>query len=341
MSKGSRHLFRPGIAIGVLLSCAGARAWGPDGHETTGKLADALIAGSPAATQVRKLIGMSLQQASVWADCAKGVVKDKTTGKFAYKGAGNFPECKPFETPQEEARMAAFVSRNWTQCDPKSWEETCHRQYHYADVAIQHDHYQGGLAGTSDHDIVGSINAAITVLKGGHSPASIHLASKREALLVLSHYVGDIHQPLHVEAVYLNPQGQPVDPDQAATFDPATRTVGGNSIFDHGEKLHAEWDQVPLQLTPSHVDANEVARARAVAPTAGDPLTWSAQWATDTIQSADAAFSGVGFAPEDTHHHWQASLPDGYAASRAALQRTQVVKGGARLAQLLQAIWPR
>jgi hypothetical protein len=32
--------------------------------------------------------------------------------------------------------------------------------------------------------------------------------------------------------------------------------------------------------------------------------------------------------------------PAGYAGTRASLQQAQIVKAGARLAQLLQAIWP-
>ena len=36
----------------------------------------------------------------------------------------------------------------------------------------------------------------------------------REALRLLAHYVGDIHQPLHVAAVYLDREGRVVDPSR-------------------------------------------------------------------------------------------------------------------------------
>ena len=330
------------LSIGAFASlaiCGNALAWGPDGHETVGKLADSLIKGTHAATKVKQTIGMSLEQASVWADCAKGVDRNPTTGKFAYGGAGRFPECKEFETSQGKASMVAFVTRNWTQCVPKPWEETCHRQYHYSDVANQHGQYQHGLVGTSDHDIVASISAAVRVLQGGTSPVPIQIASKREALLLLAHYVGDVHQPLHVEAVYLSGSGQIVDPD-VGVFDPATRTVGGNSIKDRGDKLHHEWDTVPLELTPAQVDPAEIDEARAVPMTIGNSLSWSAQWATDTIHAASVAFADVMFSAEDPLKTWQATLPGGYAANRALLQRAQIIKAGARLAQVLQTIWP-
>ena len=127
---------------GVLLAFAGgAFAFGPEGHQTVGKLADSLIAGTNAATQVQQILGISLEQASVWADCAKGVGKTKA-GKFTYQTTGKYPECKQFETPKGKIAMVSFVKRNWSACHPAADEEVCHKQYHYADVASQHDHYQ-------------------------------------------------------------------------------------------------------------------------------------------------------------------------------------------------------
>ena len=77
------------------------------------------------------------------------------------------------------------------------------------------------------HDVVSAINAAIAVLQGSASPSPVSFTSKREALRVLAHYVGGIHQPLHVGAIYLDASGHEVDPD-AGTYDPATKTQGGS-----------------------------------------------------------------------------------------------------------------
>jgi hypothetical protein len=332
------HIRRVMAAIVAFAACTGAHAWGHDGHQTVGKLADELIAGTHAEQQVKAILHTSLEQASIWADCAKGV-KRNAAGKFVYEGAGTYPECKPLETKSEEARMIAFVKRNSTNCKLAPGDETCHKQYHYTDVAVQHDHYATGLVGTSDHDVVAAISAAIVVLQGGKSPAPFRVASKREALLILSHYVGDIHQPLHVTAVYLDQQGQEVDPD-AGTYDPATKTIGGNSLLDHSQPLHHEWDDVADALKPDQLGVSGVDEARAVAPTPGALLTWSTQWASDTIQSSGPAFANVAFSAEDAHKHWAVSLPGNYSADREALQRLQLLKGGARLAALLQAIWP-
>ena len=331
---------RHAAVAGVLLAFAGcAFAFGPEGHQTVGRLADTLIAGTPAETQVRKILGMSLQKASVWADCAKGVDRSMKTGKFAYARAGTFHECKPFETQAGTAAMVAYVRRNWHGCHPAAGEEVCHKQYHYADVAIQHDHYERGFVGTSDHDVVAAINAAIVTLKGGTAAPPFKFANKAEALKLLVHFVGDIHQPLHVEAVYLDKQGAETDPDQGV-FDRQTRTIGGNSITDAGVNLHHEWDTVPASLTPGRLGIDGVAEARAVPPTTGDPMTWSTQWATDTIHSAGVAFEGTSFSYESASKHWKVTVPASYASDREALQRAQLIKAGARLAQTLQAIWP-
>ena len=121
-----------GIAAAV---CTSASAWGPDGHHTVGALADKLIAGKPAAAQVQALLGgLRLQNASVWADCARGV--DPAQG-YAYTTRGRYPECRIFETPELEAEMSDFVRRNDVNCDRRPSEESCHKQYHYTDIAIQ------------------------------------------------------------------------------------------------------------------------------------------------------------------------------------------------------------
>jgi len=54
----------------------------------------------------------------------------------------------------------------------------------------------------------------------------------------------------------------------------------------------------------------------------------------------EGAFDGVTFSSEDSKHHWRITLPPGYAASRDELQRQQVIKAGARLAQLLRELFP-
>src|SRR6266702_4209058 len=229
------------IAIAIAFTPS-AFAWGPDGHRTVATLAQKLIAGSNAATQVQALLGnVSLPEVAVWADCAKGV----NPSTFKYEHAGAFPECKIFETAEGEAAMEDFVRRNATNCPIKPGEEICHKQYHYADVAIQHQTYRLGFVGTRDDDIVAAVIAMTHVLKGDPAPAPFNIKDKPEALRLLVHYVGDIHQPLHVGAVYLDAQGNEVNPD-TGTFDPSTETRGGNNILVRSSKsnLHSTRDVI-------------------------------------------------------------------------------------------------
>jgi hypothetical protein len=71
------------------------------------------------------------------------------------------------------------------------------------------------------------------------------------ALILLAHYVGDIHQPLHVGAAYFDWKGRIVDPDKDKS---ALRDEGGNTFTlelndepprrrgIHKKKLHGFWD---------------------------------------------------------------------------------------------------
>lgn len=132
-------------------------------------------------------------------------------------------------------------------------------------MAIQRTEYSLGVVGARNDDIVGAVAATIHVLKDEPAPAPFSIKDKREALLLLAHYIGDIHQPLHVGAVYLNVAGARIDPD-AGSFDPATPTRGGNQIATviastnkHGASLHATWDGHPC-FVDSAPDRRRVAR---------------------------------------------------------------------------------
>ena len=236
--------------------------------------------------------------------------------------------------------MVEFVQRNWDACQPTGGEEKCHRQYHYADVAIERDVYSKTEVGTSDHDIVSAVEAAIVVLRGGTAPAPFSLTSKREALRVPAHYIGDLDQPLHVGAIYLDADGHEVDPDQSG-LDPATKNRGGNLLMDRGKKLHALWDDIPASLAVARFKAAGTELARHVPVTAGPMEDWPEAWASETVVASHDAFRGLSFGPEDiAHTTWPVTEPTGYGTARAKLQKAQLVKAGAWFAQLLKAIYP-
>ena len=305
--------FAKALAAALLATSSSCWAWGAAGHQTIGTIAAKLIQGSRAEQEVQALIGdLSLADISVWPDCAKAI---SPAQGYKYINEGKYKDCKIFETPDFEAEMADFVRRNDQNCQPKPGEEICHKQYHYSDVAIQRSSYSLGPVGAREDDIVGAVAAATRVLKGEPAPAPFNIKDKREALLLLVHYVGDLHQPLHVGAVYLSKKGSRVDPDKGT------------------------WDDISITLTAPRIDGLWLAHAKVVRSTPGDIYTWPQQWATGTLKGAQTAFKGVKFGPLNGKS-WPGTLPAGYSPTMSDIKKAQLTAGGAHLAELLQAIWP-
>lgn len=309
-----------------------------------GAIADQLLQGAHAGQEARKILGTSLRTAAVWADCAKNVSEDD----FEYGQKGKRVECAIYEKDDASIElMEDYVRRNVGTCPMPANAESCHRQYHYTDVAIQRDAYSLGLKGTSDHDVVAAINAMIAVLQDKPAPAPFDIADKKEALRLLSHYVGDIHQPLHVGAIYLDKGGHEVDPDQGV-FDPNTETTGGNDLLldrpapkIKPRQLHSLWNSLTGSVVKMPVPKAVQDDARAVQPTLGPLETWSAKWATESLIASKDAFNGLAYEPLDQKaKKYFVTLPDGYRATSAAVLRKRAVEAGARLAQVLNAIWP-
>ena len=340
MPRQARHAL---VALIATLFTTAASPWGADGHRTVGAIADRLIAGTHAQARVRALLGdLSLEQAALWADCAKGVDPAKD---FAYTAAGKYPECAIFETPAGEAGMIDYVRRNDTNCARAADAPSCHAQYHFTDEAIQRARYRPGDIGTRRTDVVAAITATIHVLEGEPAPAPFDIKDKREALLLLAHFTGDIAQPLHVGVAYLDPRGRVVDP-LMGRFDPALDTQGGNRIVTirvatnhRSETLHATWDDVPESLHARYVDGAWLALARHEPPTPGPIDGWSTQWADGTLVQARLAWQGLDFGPEQSGQ-WTVPLTGRYDDSMAPVKKRQLTLAGARLARTLMAIWP-
>jgi hypothetical protein len=196
------------LALAGAFASTDALAWGKDGHSAVGAIADKLIKGSKAEQQVKSILnpGETLESISSWPDCVKGTY------------------CGP-----QSQDMVEYVNAN-----PK------HSEYHYTDVPFQLDHYHDGAAGTADDDIVQTLKQAIAVLQGKDTPATNpHKFTKRQALILITHMTGDIHQPLHVGAAFVNKDGKFVVPktkaeiDETAIFD----SRGGNNLIMDDEKL--------------------------------------------------------------------------------------------------------
>jgi hypothetical protein len=342
-------------ALSLLGSGQPAFAWGSPGHQQVGAIAQQLL--NPHATAELKtlLVGFGatdatgkpdLASAAVWADCARDVFKGASD--FGYARTKFTPTaCYQFKDTPEVPRMIDYAKRNWTQC---VYSPGCHGAYHFADVALQHDDYEPGrtYVGTGDHDVVSAIQAALAVLQGAPCPPPFSIKDKKEAALLLAHFVGDIHQPLHVGAVYLTDAGQLLDPglNPEDAADKLAETRGGNSLkFGKDNNLHSTWDGIPKGwgVTPN---AAMMKRAREIAATGGALEDRPVAWATQTVSQAHKAYAGVTYSPvalnSEHKRYWVAQFADTtkYGRDRRTLQAEQIATAGARLAELYNAVWP-
>ncbi len=340
---------RAGLSLAAFSMAAaastGAFAWSWPGHEVVGALASQMLSpkamaslnGDGTAQNPGLLRGHTLALAATWADCARSVVKNEDS--YTYQHSRFTPAaCKDFETPSEEALLEDFAKRNWTTCAYLPGKP-CHEAWHFTDIAEQRSKYDPSFVGANNFDVVHAINACVTVLQGGQAPAPFNIKDRSEALYLLAHFVGDLHQPLHVGSVYLSPTGSVVDPDAAKPFDPNTNTAGGNAIADGATNLHSDWDGIPKSISIEG-SADMLAAARMVPATPGPVSGWAAAWASDTVVQAHTAFANLTFAGGPGGKGWtvDTSADPDYAAHRLALQTTELERAGKRLADLLNNV---
>ena len=226
-----------------------------------------------------------------------------------------------------------------------------HDTYHYTNAPFQADRYVLGSPGARAGDIVQTTRDAIRVLKTGKGPFS-----QREALRVVAHLVGDIHQPLHVGTGFVSSSGPLafVQPTAATGWRP---TLGGNLLVYGPENrfnLHSYWDSHAVNITIGQDDVAAYAARlqREVKPSAnwtmsGDPDGWPEQWATEGLAHAKEAYRGIrlladiGPDPEKRNaHRWSIEQPSDYDARAKPIIRQQLAIGGYRLAAVLKAVWP-
>lgn len=318
----------------LLLSLALApalSAYGPDGHDTVGMIAEKLLADTRALKEARALLaeGETLGKASNWADEAKAPASRLT------------PE------------MKAFVEAH-----------TAHGTFHYCDVPMQQSAYRLGLPGTRANDIVQILECCIKVLQtpgdARDNPLGI---DKRTALRLAAHLVGDLHQPLHVGCSYIGENDKFVDPTTGVT---AQDDAGGNYLHigsRDGANLHKYWDidTVAAVRTQHFGDGDDAAEGDL--PTAllkvhpprpgwavkGSVETWPVQWANDTLTLTSVVFKDI--TPRDRHlrpankwsgehFEWVIDLPESYPDTARDTVSLELTKAGYRLAAMLKALWP-
>jgi hypothetical protein len=226
-----------------------------------------------------------------------------------------------------------------------------HDTYHYANLPFQSERYALEVPGARPTDVVQMTRECIRVLRTGKG-----LFSQREALRLLAHFTGDIHQPMHVGNAFVSASGPLafIVPKGSTGW---RTTLGGNSLVYGPENrfnMHSYWDSHAVNLTMKQDDiprfAARLMTSMKVRPEwnqQGDADGWPAQWATEGLERAKVAYKGLKLVsylgPDDekrTAHRWLIEQPAGYDNVARPLIAERLAAGGYRLAAVLKAIWP-
>lgn len=330
--------------LSIMLFAGSGLSYGPRGHGLVGAIADQRIAKNTSVKgKVNQLLdGLSLQRVATIPDEIKAL--DHNPNGFHLPGHQSL-----------EDQLKAFVAANPSSGHPS------HHEFHFTDVPVFGDEqYSPGDVGRSQFDIVHMIPFCIRVLKGDEPETNARAITKSVALILLVHYLGDIHQPLHVGAEYFDAQGKPFDP---STSNPGFADQGGNLLtlftFVGGKlksagKFHSYWDGQTVQN--AFGTANDLTTAKKLAKMepagwklSGSGDTWAEQMANEIIPIAREAhtrleFSNVKFTPGDREiksgraSEKKNSGGASYASWAATTVKTEIQKGGWRLAALVEEI---
>jgi hypothetical protein len=230
-----------GILLLALCGTKIAFGYGPVGHEIIGAIADEKLAHTPAGEKIAALLdGVKLEHAATIPDEIRGWDKNGPDDPAAIHYLAH---------PKIEAQILDYWRANPATKDLNSATPS-HHWFHYTDVPVfGSEKYGDGKIGRSKWDIVHMIPYCIGVLKGEVPEDNPRKITKPIALILLTHFVGDIHQPLHVGAEFFDKEGHPANPnktadtleDQGGNTLTLNLTSGGTELTRHA-KFHYYWD---------------------------------------------------------------------------------------------------
>jgi hypothetical protein len=306
-----------------------AFAWAREGHEVIARIAERLI--SPATrAKTNQLLAeggdVSLVSVACWAD--ELVLAARREG------------------PLNEDSEAQEFNRKFPN----------NRTWHFVNLPLGTLSFEEARRFTSADSIARAISRCIQVLEA--PLPDLQEFTKVQALRLLVHFVGDVHQPLHCGTGYysLDSPGRAelITFPEEAFGKPNDR--GGNLLF-YGttptEQLHAFWDAVIVEAIHNTGDPAALADfllrnagAEERTKTPGDFHGWAEAWAIESVRIATLAYLGIIFqkAEVDADKNLlriDIELPVNYLNANRAYAAQQLTKAGGRLAQLLDSInWP-
>ena len=334
------------ILLFVGLFTGSVYCYGPRGHSLVGAIADKRLAKTNKAVKnkIRDLLdGLTLQQAATLPDSIKG-----------WDDCHGSPSSAPVTSKTRiNDELRAFVQANPCSGNPS------HHFFHYTDVPVFGDEkYAPGEVGRSEFDIVHMIPFCIKVLKGEEPETNDRKITKSVAVILLAHYIGDVHQPLHVGAEYFDSGGNAFEP---TTANKGFADQGGgkltlftlmNGKLVSAGKLHGYWDGQAVQNAFGTTLDSKVAQQLANKEPAnwqltGGVETWAEQLANEILPLAREAhdrleFKNIKSKPGESDitsgRADEKKKPGGtfYALWAAATVKDEIHKAGWRLAALLE-----
>ncbi len=292
--------------------------WGAQGHQAVGEVARTLLTPSARSKIIEILGNDDLASVGSWLDDVRAVARN-------YKSR-----------LEDKTEARAFNKQH-----PNN------AQWHYVNLPVGYAIYAPDGPFSSPDDVVHAIGAAVDVLEG-----KSERFTKAQALRILVHLVGDVHQPLHTISGYFdctNP-AQPKlisNPSLAMKF-PHDR--GGNQLFyTKTLELHALWDTKLLNKLAHAKEPEPLAAllrkgsSVTLFPTAGDYHLWPARWVSDSATEAIAAYKGIVFGPASLKPDGKIERieivpPNNYDEQQLPRVKRQLEKASVHLAQLLNTV---
>lgn len=317
----------------ILSASSPAFGWGDKGHRTVGQIAQLRLANTNALNRINQILrpGETLSTIATWADRVKNEKSFSSTAVHADPDTQHFFR-----------RMANQPNRRW----------------HFVNLPLDCLSYTdlACKSFTSSSDIVHMINLSIKKLRGGNVPQM----TQRNALRLLVHLIGDLHQPLHVGVGFINVDDEnnqiiiERNPNRVRDND-FPSDLGGNKLLITGadsDNLHSFWDTDLVEEASNNqtvfqfaLNLNGLISAAPPWGGQGNPYNWAPQWASDTLRVSDnhAYDNSIRITKVviiDDEPKYRALRGSTYSAENTPVVREQLAKGGYRLAKLLQAIFP-
>ncbi len=306
----------------ALALAAPAYPWGVEGHKAVAIIAGQNLSADARAHVVKILGSDDMASIAVWMD-------ELRPAAFHTGPLGQDPEALKFN--------AEFPENG---------------QWHYVDLPLGSAAYELDGPFSSPHDVVHMIGEAVSVLEGGGDKR----ITKREAILMLVHFVGDEHQPLHIGNGFFEVGA---DGSVKLVTDPAAaknlpNDKGGNALF-YGparmDELHAYWDTALVGKIAGPDNPEELAKALqplvaaggASWKSTGDYHHWAERWATESLAAARTAYAGIVFGaevpdPKGGIKSIKITFPPDYDQTCIPIAETRLAQAGFHLAEILNSI---